>query len=136
MPIGLTYLYIALFGGFSWTVNTTNPFPTGLTYIRLQDNLGTVSVSVEQWAVINAIQTIVYMHTLSAADVDAVLQAIWTNKANYTYSGTPVLTLTGNTAPNGTYQAASPPSTGKEYSYDLHYGTYTSAGPEWTVITA
>jgi hypothetical protein len=74
---------------------------------------------------------------LTQADVDTVLEEIWNNKANFTWSA-PTLDLLGinNAAPSGTYQAASPPTTGNEYKYDLVNGVYTAAGPEWTVTTA
>jgi hypothetical protein len=49
----------------------------------------------------------------------ASIAAIWSNKANFTYA-TPTLDLLGgsNAAPNGMYQAASPPTTGNEKKYD------------------
>jgi hypothetical protein len=85
----------------------------------------------------NAVHSIQWESSCNAAKVDSILLAIWTNKANFTFA-TPTLDLLGgsNAAPNGTYQAASPPTTGKEYAYDLVNGSYTPAGPEWIVQTA
>jgi hypothetical protein len=117
------------------TISATAPMPTGLLVFELTNTQA--SVEVGQWAVIRSIHSIVYKNTLAAGSVDAVLGAIWANKANYTYA-TPTLNLLGisNAAPSGTYQAASPPTTGKEYAYDLVNGSYTPAGPEWVVQTA
>jgi hypothetical protein len=68
------------------------------------------------------------------AQVNGVLTGIWGNKANYTYA-TPALNIGGtNAAPSGTYQSTCPPTTGKEYAYDLVNGICTADGPEWAVV--
>lgn len=88
----------------------------------------------DTWSGGAKIRTIVWESALSEAAVDAVVNAIWANKANFTYA-TPSLDILGgsNAAPSGTYQAASPPTTGKEKIYDLVNGSYTPDGPEWTI---
>jgi len=108
--------------------------PTGMLLLTIVNCANVAAIST--WA-INTLRTVNYENNLAQAAVDAVLAAIWANKANYTYA-TPTLDLagTGNAAPSGTYQAASPPTTGKEYAYDLVNGAYTAAGPEWVVTTA
>jgi hypothetical protein len=136
MPTGLTSLTLYNMVGITWAVDTPVPMPIGLTSLILLGVNG-VTVDIAQWSRINGIHSIRYESTLNQAAVDLVLQGIWNNKANYTYA-TPTLDLlgTGNAAPSGTYQAASPPTTGEEYKYDLVVGAYTTAGPEWTVTTA
>jgi len=59
---------------------------------------------------------------LSQAEVDSVIDDVWQLRAT-----SPTMTrfdIAGNAAPSGVYQAASPPTTGKEKLYDLveNYG--------------
>jgi hypothetical protein len=103
------------------------------TLLRIQNCANIAPIAV--WDGINDIQSILYQNSLTQAQVNTVLQKIWENKANFT-AAAPILNLITNAAPSGTYQAASPPTTGKEYAYDLVNGAYTAAGPEWTVTTA
>jgi len=133
LPSGLTYLYLNTLAGLTWEINASQPFPTGATACLA---ITCPNVTVSAWTD-NAIRSIQLENAYNAAAVDAVLAAIWTNKANFTYA-TPTLDLLGgsNAAPNGVYQAASPPTTGNEYKYDLVNGSYTADGPEWTVTTA
>lgn len=163
MPTGLTYLYLSNFAGLTWTVGASAPMPTGLTFLRISylanvtwaisasapmptglNYLTIISangVTLDTWTAINSIITIQWESNLSQAAVDAILLAVWTNKANFTHAA-PSLDLLGGTnyEPSGVYQAGSGesglPVTGKEYAYDLVNGTYTSAGPEWTVNIA
>jgi len=56
---------------------------------------------------------------MSAAEIDAQIDNIWQARNDFTYA-TPACNIGGtNAAPSGTYQAASPPTTGKEKIYDL-----------------
>lgn len=136
VPTGLTYLLLQTLPGVSWTVGAGAPFPTTLVNLNLIDLSGLAAITA--WNGINAIGNIVYENGLSQAAVDAVLSAIWSNKANFTNVLSPSLDLDGesNSTPGGVYQAASPPTTGREFAYDLVNGAYTSAGPEWTVTYA
>jgi len=130
MPTGLLTLYLNNLSGLSWSIDGSYPWPTGATTCVI---LTCPNVTVSAWTD-NAIRTIQIESALSAAQVDALCLAIWNNKANFTYA-TPSLDILGGgmAAPGGTYQTASPPTTGKEYLYDLVNGSYTPAGPEWTV---
>ena len=105
--------------------------PTGMIFLALASLAGLTPI--DTWA-INSYRTIQYENNLTQAQVNAVVSAIHANKANYTYA-TPSLDIagTGNAAPSGTYQTVCPPTTGKEYIYDLVNGICTAAGPEWTV---
>jgi hypothetical protein len=75
-------------------------------------------------------------NALTQAQVNAVLQGLWTARASFTYA-TPSLTINGtNAAPSGIYQTNCPtPATGKEWAYDLVYETCTGGGHPWTVTT-
>ena len=75
-------------------------------------------------------------NALTQAQVNAVLQGLWTARASFTYA-TPSLTINGtNAAPSGIYQTNCPtPATGKEWAYDLVHETCTGGGHVWTVTT-
>ena len=75
-------------------------------------------------------------NALTQAQVNAVLQGLWTARASFTYA-TPSLTINGtNAAPSGIYQTNCPtPATGKEWAYDLVHETCTGGGYPWTVTT-
>ena len=131
MPTGLTSLYLYSLSGLSWTSSSTVPIPTGLQTMVVT---GCPSALFPYWTGANAIRTVQLENAYSQANVDAICLGIWGNKPNFTYA-TPSLDILGgsNATPSGIYQTASPPTTGKEYLYDLVNGSYTPAGPEWTV---
>jgi len=134
MPTGLTFLYLDSLAGLTWAVGASAPMPTGLTFLYLFNLTGLTPITV--WTGINAIRAIQYESSLTQPQVDAVLLNIWNNKANFTWA-TPTLDLLGgsNAAPSGVYASVCPPTTGKEYAYDLVNGVCTASGPEWTVTT-
>ena len=71
--------------------------------------------------------------SLSQADVDANLQAIYDNRADFT-NATPALNIGGtNSAPSGVYQDATPPTTGKEYIFKLENDPDTEGFNKWTI---
>ena len=131
MPTGLTSLTLYSLSGLSWTSSSTVPIPTGLQTMVV---IGCPSALFPYWTGVNAIRTVQLENAYSQANVDAICLGIWGNKPNFTYA-TPSLDILGgsNATPSGIYQTASPPTTGKEYLYDLVNGSYTPAGPEWTV---
>ena len=131
MPTGLTSLTLYSLSGLSWTSSSTVPIPTGLQTMVVT---GCPSALFPYWTGANAIRTVQLENAYSQANVDAICLGIWGNKPNFTYA-TPSLDILGgsNATPSGIYQTASPPTTGKEYLYDLVNGSYTPAGPEWTV---
>jgi len=70
---------------------------------------------------------------LTAAECDNVLEDIYAGRMGYTYA-TPVLNIGGtNAAPNGTYQAQCPPTTGKEYWYELVNDSCGDGFNKWTI---
>jgi len=57
-------------------------------------------------------------NSLNQGQVDQILADFWAGYPAKTVLGG-VLIVTGNAAPSGTFQAANPPTTGKEYAYEL-----------------
>ena len=71
--------------------------------------------------------------SLSQAAVDAIVQEIYDNWAAYTYA-TPAVNVGGtNAAPSGTYQDGDPPTTGKEYIYEIVVDPESTGNETWTV---
>jgi hypothetical protein len=56
---------------------------------------------------------------LSQAKVDQILSDLWTAFATRTGTAGTITVGGTNLAPSGTYQAANPPTTGKEFAYEL-----------------
>jgi len=70
---------------------------------------------------------------LTATECDNVLEDIYAGRMGYTYA-TPSLNIGGtNAAPNGTYQAQCPPTTGKEYWYELVNDSCGDGFNKWTI---
>jgi hypothetical protein len=134
LPSGLTYLYLYNLAGLTWIINALQPWPTGATAAIIT---GCPLVTCVVWTD-NAIQSIQAENAYSAMNVYSWLAAILANKTNFTYA-TPTLDLLGgsNAAPNGTYRAADPVTSGAEAKYALVNGNGSYApGPEWVVQTA
>ena len=71
--------------------------------------------------------------SLSQAAVDAIVQEIYDNWAGYT-DPAPALNVGGsNSAPSGTYQDGDPPTTGKEYIYEIVNDPEATGNETWTV---
>ena len=133
-------------GGWTWSDPTT--------HIRF-DNTG-VSGDVSGWAVpvvtthlylfasslsgapnlgINTAMREYYYHDcgLVQANVDAVLLSVYTRRMTFAWAA-PGLTVGGtNAAPSGVYQAACPPTTGKEYAFELVNDSCLDGFNKWIV---
>ena len=70
---------------------------------------------------------------LSQADVDANVLGLYNRRASFTYA-TPVANIGGtNSAPSGIYQDGDPPTTGKEYIYELVNDPESEGFNQWTI---
>lgn len=88
----------------SYIVGNTNSTTTGGATAMLAT--GIITIQTEQCSE-------------TQATVDDILLRLYTDRALFTYA-TPELNIAGNnSAPSGTYQDATPPTTGKEYAYKL-----------------
>ena len=130
LPTGITYLYLSSLAGLTWEIKSGAAWPTGATAAVIT---GCPSVTCTAWTD-NSIRSIQAENAYSQANVDAFLNAIWANKANFTYAA-PTLDLLGgsNAAPSGIYQYNATPTTGKEKAYAL---VNTAPGNNWVVQTA
>lgn len=66
--------------------------------------------------------------------VDSVLERLYLDRALFTYT-TPLLDISGtsNEAPSGTYQDGDPPTTGKEYWYEIVNDPENEGFKKWSV---
>jgi hypothetical protein len=81
--------------------------------------------------------TLFYMqgNSLLQAAVDQILADFWAGFPTRTATAGTIL-VTGNASPSGVYQAANPPTTGKEFAYELkNDSTNKNPTKKWTTIT-
>jgi len=72
-------------------------------------------------------------NALIQANVDAVLLSVYNRRMAFTWA-TPTLNVGGtNLAPSGIYQAMCPPTTGKEYAFELVNDSCGDGFNKWTV---
>jgi hypothetical protein len=109
------YIYSNSFSGdlSSWVI------PGTLTTIRLFSNSFTVGPNIPL-ASIALGEYRIDSNLLEQAAIDAIASSAYANRANFTDTG-PVFNVdgTGNATPSGIYQDGDPPTTGKEYIYEL-----------------
>lgn len=117
IPSGMIsfYIYSNSFSGdlSSWVI------PGTLTTIRLFSNSFTVGPNIPL-ASIALGEYRIDSNLLAQAAVDAIASSAYANRANFTDAG-PIFNVdgTGNATPSGIYQDGDPPTTGKEYIYEL-----------------
>jgi hypothetical protein len=107
--------------------------PSGLLYFYIN------STSVSGVPTISSASNIIKIDYddcgLLQADVDGMLQALYNSRSIFTYA-TPALDIAGtNAAPSGIYQDADPPTTGREYEYELENDPELEGFNKWTIAT-
>ena len=107
-----------------WTV------PATLWYLGLSETTASKSPGLGSAA---ALRTYNYNDCgLSQADVDAVLLAVYTRRAAFTYA-TPDLDISANAAPSGAYADEDPPTTGLGYCFELANDPELEGFNVWTI---
>jgi hypothetical protein len=72
-------------------------------------------------------------NSMSETNVDLVLEQIYNQRSGFTYAS-PILYIHGtNSAPSGTYQDGDPPTTGKEYIYELENDPESEGFSTWSI---
>lgn len=153
LPSSLIYMYIYSnsFSGnlSSWTL------PSSLQIIYLNDN--SFSGNLSNWTIPNSLRRLylyncsfngvvvlstgnlslqmyrIYNNGLSQTDVDGIAESIYNRRADFTYA-TPLLDIYGsNSTPSGIYQDGDPPTTGKEYIYEIENDPEIEGFNVWSV---
>jgi hypothetical protein len=140
-----------------WSQNISGwTLPSSLQYFRIDNT--SVSGDISGWTLPSSLQNF-YIHYTSVsgvpivssatniqkidydscgllqADVDGMLQALYNSRSIFTYA-TPALDIAGtNAAPSGIYQDADPPTTGREYEYELENDPELEGFNKWTIST-
>lgn len=113
LPTGMVLLYCN--GGSNGISGSVSDIPQGMTTL----SCGGANNSLTGGTPPNGIASLsMYNNNLSRATMDQILLGIYTNRANFTAT-TPTLVMTQNASPTGTYQNATPPTNGAEYTYKL-----------------
>ena len=75
-------------------------------------------------------------NALSQAQVDTILSDFWAGFATRTASGGTINVGGSNSAPSGILQAANPPTTGKEFAYELKNDSQNiNPTKKWATVT-
>lgn len=107
--------------------------PAGFRSLNLAYGSGTIT-DVPDVSGVTSLQAYSFSNlALSQTIIDRVLLEIYTARANYTHS-TPTLDMAGNNAaPSGIYQDGDPPTTGKEYIYELENDPESEGFYVWVI---
>ena len=118
----------------TWTVSTDTPFPSVTSSVYLY-NLPGLTWGSGAATNLHRVGAITYESSLSQQAVDAVLADLYSVFPARTKVGTIDLLGGGNAAPSGTLQAACPPTTGKEYAYELVNDSCGVSSFHWTSVS-
>jgi hypothetical protein len=109
----------------SWTL------PSSLLYLYLYNT--SISGAPDASGAIGLQNYQIQNNVLSQTVIDGIVQEIYDNWAGYTYA-TPTLNIGGtNSSPSGIYQDGDPPTTGKEYIYEIENDPETTGNEVWSV---
>lgn len=133
-PSVTNFVYLNTLPGLTWTVSTDTPFPSVTNSVNLRDLPGLTWGSGAATN-LHSVGAITYESSLSQPAVDAVLADLYSVFPARTKVGTIDLLGGGNAAPSGTLQAACPPTTGKEYAYELVNDSCGISDFHWTSVS-
>ncbi|MCB0071297.1 MAG: hypothetical protein KDE20_07560 [Caldilineaceae bacterium] len=131
LPSVLQYLRIE--ASLSTVHGYMSDLPPALREIRANDSH--VEISGGSTAILATGLRVIFLYTndLSQAQLDSILYRLYTDRATFTYA-TPAAVIGGtNPDPSGTYQDATPPTTGLEYAYKLVNDPDTEGFHKWTI---
>ena len=133
-PSVTSYVYLYNLPNLTWTVSTDTPFPSVTSSVYLY-NLPGLTWGSGAATNLHRVGAITYESSLSQQAVDAVLADLYSVFPARTKVGTIDLLGGGNAAPSGTLQAACPPTTGKEYAYELVNDSCGVSSFHWTSVS-
>lgn len=106
--------------------------PASMTYLSLHDTSSVITGGTGVTAT-GIHEVYIYTLGLSQAQVDDVALWLYDNRASFTWA-TPIMQMGGtNAAPSGVYQDGDPPTTGKEYIYEVVNDPEIEGWPTWSV---
>lgn len=133
LPPTMTYLSLHTTSSIVTGALADLPAPMEHLYLHTTSSTITPGVGVRATAIREIRLDSTGMSGMSQAAVDAIAEWLYTNRALFTYA-TPAANLGGtNAAPSGIYQDADPPTTGKEYIYEVVNDPEGEGFNRWTV---
>ena len=131
LPSGMTHLY--LYNTSSTVTGVLGDLPSGMTHLYLASTASTITGGVSAPLASGLQNAQLYSCNYSQAQLDELLQYIYTHRAQWTHSA-PVLHIGGtNPAPSGTYADEDPPTTGKGYIYELVNDPEVEGFRKWAI---
>ena len=130
----LETIFLNLVQTGTYNINMSHFASQPLSSIFIQCTQGTRTVTRTDFANYVNVSSCTIILGLVSADVDKVLLGFYDAFPSKTNTGG-TITLTGNQAPTGTYQAKVPPLTGKEAAYELLNDSGGVSSLHWATIT-
>ena len=131
LPAGMTHLYLG--NTSSVITGSLADLPAGMTHLYLYSTSSTITGGATAIAATGLRETYLYSCVYTAAQLDGLLERLYTDRALFTYA-TPILQIGGtNPDPNGVYQDAIPPTTGLEYAYQLVNDPRAEGFNKWSI---
>jgi hypothetical protein len=131
-PSLLATLYLAYTSATSIT-GSLGDLSAAMQYLHLGGTSSTITAGAVQLSCTGIRSLWVNGTSMSQANVDGILERLYTDRTLFTYA-TPTLDISGtNSAPSGTYQDGDPPTTGKEYAYELENDPETEGFNVWAI---
>src|SRR5574343_59374 len=134
MPTGLTTLRFWSAPSLIWTVGASAPMPTGLTSLNLNSVSGVSIVSTLDACL--ALTEVIIENNLSDAAQNTILSQLYAAFPSRTASnGTIDLLGGGNAVSGGILQAACPPTTTREYGFELVNDSCGVSSKHWLSVS-
>jgi hypothetical protein len=133
MPASINSLQFEDIPTVSWDISAANPINSDTTYLWLV-NVPNITFAAD--AAFGAdLNTLAFINNLSQAQVDLVLSKLYAAFPTRTAVNGTITVAGTNAAPSGILQAACPPTTGKEYAYELKNDSCAVSANHWTTVT-
>ncbi len=126
-------LYLELYNTSSAITGSLGDLPSSILSLYISFTSSTITGGASPMQSAGIQRVYIGSMSMSQADVDDCLLRTWTDRAVFG-TGSHSLRIGGrNPAPSGVYQAANPPTTGKEYAYELVNDSNGEGFNLWTV---
>jgi len=135
-----TFLMYSMPAGYAGTFDSADISAWRPTYFHLYSMpVATFTITISDGGFDGWVSTTgfnMYGNSLTQTQVDQILSDFWTGFASSTGTARTLNVGGSNSAPSGTYQAANPPTTGKEFAYELKNDSQEiNPTKKWATVT-
>jgi hypothetical protein len=131
LPSGMTQLWLYSTG--SAITGSIADLPSGIVHLWLIGTASTIIGGASAPSATGLLNAQLYSLAYTEAQLDELLGYIYTHRALWT-NAAPILHIGGsNPAPSGVYQDGDPPTTGKEYVYELENDPESQGFNTWAI---